>query len=104
MTNEPPTIRGLEPKREPHEVHVKVECNEEDVQPLELTGRGVLVVVFGEDGDARRVVPHVHALSPVDLWGAMELVKHMGDDLWEYELDQAAEEAEDDDDDDAQTA
>lgn len=87
VTDQPPPIDGLEPKREPHELHVTVDCNEEDVEPLEVTGRGVLVIVMGTNGDARVVTPYVHALSAVDLWGVRELIDRLAEELWEQALE-----------------
>ncbi len=75
------------PKHEPHEVAISIACNEEDEEDQHLEGRGSLLVLFGEDGDARRSQAYLHAVSYVDLWGAAELIRRIADEMFEDYMD-----------------
>lgn len=90
-------IPGLDPPQPQHELTVSVQCNEENVAPLDVRGRGCIVIVFGAENDGRAYTPVLHNVNEVELYGAAEILHRLADNIWAQALDQQDELDEQDD-------
>lgn len=62
-----------------HEMEIRIECNEENTPPEQYRAACIVGVAVNLEGVP---IPIVHGVNPVDMWGAIEVLRRVADEMY----------------------